>query len=274
MERHCDNVIRFFARHFVSLACVHEPPAEATKADIGTFDISGFIMSVRACWFWVTAGHVIDEVDKLLAKGRRITQCGLLDSWGEGAQYQNTLPVEYEELRKGRIGAEHDFDCAIYPLSLLYRQALERNNVQALNEDSWSAAPGPESVDCYYLLGIPCLLTSVRKNEPGGGPRVQVWPECTFHYVEPLVEHPAHFSGEPAPRIYGRIHVEKPQLLPHIKGMSGGPLFAMKRDPEGRVRYWLAGIQSSWHKPTRTIAACPVKPLADALARVIEQAGE
>ena len=44
-----------------------------------------------------------------------------------------------------------------------------------------------------------------------------------------------------------------------IAGMSGGPIFGVKL-VDGRLRYWVIGIQSSWVERSRVICFCPSLP--------------
>lgn len=56
-----------------------------------------------------------------------------------------------------------------------------------------------------------------------------------------------------------------------IGGMSGGPVFALKK-VEGEWRYKVIGVQSSWYPSARTIAACPFSSLGVALEDLVESA--
>ncbi len=238
-----------------------------------SFNVSGFVISVTDQWLWVTAGHIIDEVDKLLRGGRTLTYCRFLD-WGQSRKYHDTIPVEFESLRKGRIGGDDDCDCAVFPLSPSYRQMLESNGVVALDEAAWAAPPCLEKVDCCLLLGIPHELTVRQEDRAPGLHRVEVCPTCTLHYVHPVSEPPPVFSPKAAPRIYGRIELRGPRHLESIEGMSGGPLLAVKRGSDGAIRYWVVGVQSSWHRPTCTIAAWPIADFFNRVRQVlIDRAG-
>ncbi len=277
LEEREDKFVGLFVRHFVSLACVH--------AAIGTqreqyetkrrhsFNVSGFVISVAGEWLWVTAGHIIDEVDKLLREGRKLTYCRFLD-WGASRKYHDTIPVEFDALRKGRVGGDDDCDCAAFPLSLSYRQMLESNGVVALDEAAWAAPPCQEKVDCCLLLGIPDELTVRHVNGAPGRHSIEVSPTCTLHFVRPELATPPDFSPKKAARIYGKVELRGPKCLESIAGMSGGPLFAVKRETDGTIRYWVVGVQSSWHKPTRMIAAWPIADFFNRVRQVlIDRAG-
>ena len=63
-----------------------------------------------------------------------------------------------------------------------------------------------------------------------------------------------------------------------IKGMSGGPVFALQHVANGKLRYWLVGVQSSWLPDKRIVAVCPAPLLGHTLlltmhvpAEILEQ---
>jgi len=60
---------------------------------------------------------------------------------------------------------------------------------------------------------------------------------------------------------YGQIipFAEGSEFQPiSVKGMSGGPLFSVERDPSGRIGYRLYGIQRSEDKDERLIRVEPL----------------
>jgi len=99
------------------------------------------------------------------------------------------------------------------------------------------------------------------------GPVVSSRPAITFHQVDRVAERPPGMPEKAAPRVYGHIALppsgDKGEPPPSsIIGMSGGPIFGLKELAPGRVAYWVVGVQSSWHKLSKTIAWCPLEPLA------------
>jgi hypothetical protein len=61
-------------------------------------------------------------------------------------------------------------------------------------------------------------------------------------------DHPTSFYG----RIIDQADGDD---LARIEGMSGGPLFSIERTPEGRMKFRLFGVQSSWLPEKRIIRA-------------------
>jgi hypothetical protein len=65
--------------------------------------------------------------------------------------------------------------------------------------------------------------------------------------------------------------------LSSIVGMSGGPIFGLKKMPNGEWRYWVVALQSWWDAETKTVYGCPVpifaSLIADWLDRVLKGNG-
>jgi hypothetical protein len=140
-----------------------------------------------------------------------------------------------------------------------------------LDERAWKTTPSLDTIDRFFLLGIPAELARIEHSSDPEVERVTRYPTCTFNHVELIDERPAEFTVKPGPRIYGRIELRGPQDLEDIKGMSGGPLFGFKCGDDGNDRYWLFGIQSSWHRASKRIEVSPFKPLGLALGNAIRQ---
>ena len=77
-----------------------------------------------------------------------------------------------------------------------------------------------------------------------------------------------------AERFYGEVDFltgeDGQPVFDDIDGMSGGPILAFKRDASG-LRYWVIGVQSVWHKPTRTIGACPIQDFVHGVAAGVDK---
>jgi hypothetical protein len=50
--------------------------------------------------------------------------------------------------------------------------------------------------------------------------------------------------------------------------MSGGPIFGLK-EVDGKQRYWVIGIQSSWYPTSRVVSFCPLPPFLAMLKEAI-----
>ncbi len=59
------------------------------------------------------------------------------------------------------------------------------------------------------------------------------------------------------PWFIGQVKTE-PLGVKSIKGMSGGPIFGLKKRDDGQYLYWAVALQSWWDPETRTTYGCPL----------------
>jgi hypothetical protein len=247
-----NDLVSFFHRHVVPV-CFTFQKQKATS----TFVVTTFVLSVSEHWFLITAGHCIQEIETWIENGYEIAHCYLIDSLGLGATHQEPIPFVYRDSYPVCLSDEHAFDYGIMRLSPYYRQLLQANNVQPLNEEVWKKQP--TNIDFYILLGIPAELVKV---DPSN---IEI--AATLHPIEPIAERPEGFTEVDAPLFYGRIILGNE--ITSIKGMSGGPIFAFKKNENGELRYWLTALQSRWLPQSHYIAACPTKLLGHFLEEII-----
>ena len=72
---------------------------------------------------------------------------------------------------------------------------------------------------------------------------------------------------------YGKIlpYTDFPEFeVEEVKGMSGGPILSVERDPDGRIRYRLVGIIQSWYRSESIIRAEPISRIAQAITGWLE----
>jgi len=215
-------------------------------------------MSVSGHWFLVTAGHCISTIEEIQESGYEIENCQLVDSMRTGTVDQMPLPFVYDKSRTFRLSEDLALDFGVIYLSNYYRALLEMNGIKPLSETVWKKQP--ESVDFYKLLGVPSQLTKEVDS--------QVVFSTTLHPVERLSEKPEGFRHTDIPQFYGKVYLD--DEVTSIEGMSGGPIFAFRRDSDG-LRYWLVAIQSRWLPESQSIAACPTDILGGALSNLLSR---
>jgi hypothetical protein len=255
-----DELVGFFQRHIVPVLFTFQG-----EQDTRGVVVTAMVLSVSDQWFLITAGHCIRDIEALIQHyGYDSTRSWLIDSLGLGAMHAEPIPFVYEDSQPVQLSDRFDFDYGVMTLSPYYRQLLQANNVQPLDEEVWKKQP--TEVDFYALLGIPGELVKVSSAS------IELTP--TLHTVEPIDQRPKGFSEVDAPLFYGRIALG--EGITTIKGMSGGPVFAFRASEEGELRYWLIALQSRWLPQSRFIAACPTKLLGhfieEVLARIEQEA--
>ena len=88
--------------------------------------------------------------------------------------------------------------------------------------------------------------------------------------VVPLeqVDEPAAAGLKAQNQFYARLKDDSISVVRNIDGLSGGPIFALKKI-EGIWKYTVIGVQSGWYPSSRIITACPFTSLGMALEEAI-----
>ena len=96
-----EKLMEMFGQHFVALnLCVTILGSRENESDIQYPIIPGFLMCVEGVVFFVTAGHVLNQIKQSSAtKETRIDSAKLVDVWGAGAISDYPIPFRYEPSR-------------------------------------------------------------------------------------------------------------------------------------------------------------------------------
>jgi len=272
LEQPEDPLLKEFCRHVVGLCCLDAKcDPEANGDSIAEFDpkafaISTFVLSVRGMWFLITAGHVFHELDTRLAAGRRIVRSQLVDGFGSKKQLPS-IPFTLSETPWSYI--YHDgLDYGVIPLRQGFVSLLRAGGVRALGENAWRDIP--DSADAYFLLGFPRDAREISVTFDGDVGNVNV---ALGTPLLPLraIDDPPTVLKSTAKRFYAKVPITTGNVggreitLHDIGGMSGGPVFAVKRTGDSKDPYWVIAVQSGWSRKDRVLAACPIQPLAEAI---------
>jgi len=272
-----EGAVRSLAKHFVSLTWQDTTPGERAERNAGAgqhFAVSGFLASVNGHWFLVTAGHILREIEGALVRGQSLEGWRLDDSWSlEAKRLQSadakrleSVPFDFPDAPKIYID-EKGADYALIYIRPLVRDALRANGCEPIDETSWTAE-WPSDFDFYVLLGLPDDLAEDRS-----GGLIEKY--LVALPVTPVADPPETLRS-PWPRFYGKVplplEVGTGKWLTSIKGMSGGPLFAIKNQADGRQAYWITGVQSGWDADEKVIAAAPSKVFFELAVRRLDTA--
>ncbi len=249
------EIVSYFMRHLVPVAFTF-----SNGQDIQNFVMTSFVLSVSDKWFLVTAGHCLNQIDELTKKHHyEIRNCVLIDSLGIKAKHRESIPFYYLGSNPTHLN-DDNFDYGYMELSPLYRKLLEKNKIIPLNEQVWKLQPSPSEIDFYALLGLPSELSKFHSESS-----LEVNP--SLYRVTPLNTRPAEFPITEYPLFYGSISLGEGNIS--IKGMSGGPIFGFRQEPNGQLRYWLIALQSTWLTQKKYICGCPTKLLGDTLEKLL-----
>jgi hypothetical protein len=110
------------------------------------------------------------------------------------------------------------------------------------------------------MVGIPTLLIRKKNVKVGDTILEQHDPTPTLIPLTRLDELPEGVAATSYPRFVAKIYdnVE----FPDIDGMSGGPIFGVGKSSDGKDRYWIVAVQSSWLKSRRITFGCPLPVFA------------
>jgi len=226
---------------------------------------TSFVVSIENRWFFVTAGHVAEEINGFLTDASfQLLKTFLYDSGGFKASYNDPIPFDLTPETFIILGNENTVDYAVIHVEDYYRRLLEKNGIEPIYEQVWRSPP--EAPEFYKLLGIPKQLISIERNNDPKRTVLSLGITATQHHVTHSPARPSELKETKYPRWYGHIKSDF-----NIKGVSGGPIFAFKRNAQNEPRYWLVGIQSAWHPSTKAIAACPAKILCEYIADIVKQ---
>lgn len=266
-----------FCRHVISLSWLDAktnpdgPAHNADAYDLKVFSVSAFVVSVRDIWFLVTAGHILRGLDSRLHAGRRIVKSRLMDGFASEESFP-TIPFALGDIPQWYID-DDGLDYALIPLRPAYVAPLIAGGVWALSESAWTNIP--DSAEGYFLLGFPTQAKELTVTWDGERGNVNVSLRTPLLPIQPT-DNPPDVLKRGAARFYAKVpittsNVEGTQIaLTDIDGMSGGPIFAVKNTGDDRFRYWVVAVQSGWAPKSRVLAACPIRPLMDAIERVID----
>jgi len=250
-----ERFFRTVGRHFVTLSCVQRRPGTTEER---LFVFSGFLVEAAGVWFYVTAGHILRDIRKSLARGDTF-DIWRLDDQTAGNRFNGAaIPYAFDIERWLVIEDEEvGLDFAVVPLDTYYCRHLKAGGAVPIDKIAWGDHVTEH--DQWALVGIPSESVAYDKKTIITG-RIAVMP------LEPADEPPG--AGRKAEnQFYARI--KDLGNVKDIDGMSGGPVFSLKKI-DGTWKYKVIGVQSAWYPSARIIAACPFASLGQELERLVE----
>ena len=258
-----DNLVEFFHRHLVPLCAIF-----TVKDTAALYVTTAFVLSAEDEWFLVTAGHVALDIKCYLQDPKYCLENAFLyDSGGLGAVDHTPIPFELTPDNLIILGDETTLDYAVIHLRPHYKSLLTANKIKPLNEEVWLRQP--RTPEFFRMLGVPNQMISIELNKDVKSVIDQVNITTTLLHVEHSSQRPVGLAKISFARWYGYVTLAPP--LDDIKGMSGAPIFAFEHTVDGKLRYWLIGVQSSWNRGNKAIAACPAQKLGICLADEIKK---
>ncbi|MGO9600139.1 MAG: hypothetical protein ACLP7Q_19295 [Isosphaeraceae bacterium] len=254
-------MVGYFSKNLVGIAATQiygDPPQE------NTFFIAGCIISIKQRWFFVTAGHCIEELEAAF-QHTRIERVRLVDYSGTQSIDKHPIPFDYKNSLRRYAHESNGADYGFIYLAPYYCRLLQANGVKA--HDEVQLFRQPDEFETARMLGFPSAL--VRKQDPSTYLFSASMIPLTILKETPeqvVKDSPSNMSDNDRKFRDAMFYatILRDLLLPKnedgeddIKGMSGGPILGFKRTEEG-VKYWVAAIQCSWYSDSRLICAVPL----------------
>lgn len=261
-----------FGEHIVGLE-VHYTMAGRPQYLLYT----GVLLGIRDCHFWLTAGHVVDELMKLQeSPAVENVRPGLVDGYDHA--HAATIPVSLRDLHLLKPTAAVDFGFAFLREGYV-APLLANPGMRPVTPLIWRGHES-SSPEGYYLVGFPNERTSLVEVS-----RTSTRMECRGRTqlvclpLERVVpqgnEEPRGFWSHPG-GFYGRLlhrTDSSGEPLSSIEGMSGGPILSIERTLQGQLKYRLFGIQATWLPRSGVLRGEPVSTIAALLEAIFSQHG-
>ena len=250
MQDFSRRVGKSIARHFISMSCVRFFNQDNQEK---LFDFSGFLIEARAVWFFVTAGHILRDIETALQQGCTFDAWRLHDQTS-GEKFKGAaIPFHFDADEWLVVrDEEKGIDYAAFPLRAFYRAQLEAGGTMPIQKAAWGTNLDPH--DHWVMCGIPSQTV-----EYDGETIV------TARIVSlPLQEAAAPDSAGEKKLVQFYATLTDRGFVTDLDGMSGGPIFSFKTYGED-WGYTLIGVQSAWYPSAGVIAGCPIALLGAVL---------
>lgn len=247
----------FMSRHLVTFTgeIQQRRPEVAVFRDV--FIYSGFLMNVVGLNLWVTAGHCIEHLEKLLAAPHvELLHSRFGDYHGLDAKFFEGYPMHYQpgmgQLLEDRPAG---IDFGFIALDNLAAAAMEKNGVMPVTMSQFLRADEVEFLG-FGMLGVPSALTE--RDAVGYTYYPQMIPlRRVDPSTSPLATSNDWIAFQIAPTFKGL----------DFKGMSGGPIFGLRDAGNGNLSYNIVAIQSSWDEERGIAFGCSLPHLFKAFER-------
>jgi len=216
---------------------------------------SGFLFKYCNSIIWFTAGHVINNINKVISSTPIDNYVGRWIDW-ENIRGAESIPVNFKAFT-AFSGWDFDFDFGMYILSTLETENIAKNTHSVCFNMGHVIDLETFQPEGYYLFGFPEKLreeTRVGTTTFNTSPLICV-PLEKIPFTKDL-----QFTNSDPNAFYGKIvdFPDSPETKYEIPGMSGGPIIGIKRDKTKGIDFRLYAIQSSCLPESRIIQAEPM----------------
>lgn len=261
----CDKLSQWLRGHLLIL---HVPFIQNGEMCHETF--SGFDLDVGHARFWITAGHVIDVLRRMLEGDPRV-KIGT-PVWLDN--HSNPIAAGLPMSLAGRLmySSLPSADWGCISLTLLECANFDgHSGHRCLTPDVWRN-PEHQVADAHYVCGAPRSLAEFQQISSHNGKvvgRTFVGTPCIP--LHPLSEEDARnqfggWASEPS-RFFQVLPLTTQSTaieLGTTQGMSGSPVFSLSTQ-DGQCRYRLTGVQAAQSPDASLIRAVQIEHLVETL---------
>lgn len=258
-------LLEWFKLHIVGLLVAGSSPSGFQYSFY-----TGFLLSYAQKLLWLTAGHVVEELQLVLSSPHfRVSQFRWLDSYD--AAGASAVPVHRADMPI-RSWNESGLDVGVIVPSILDAGNLRKNEkLQLMDERVWGSLK-QTTPEGYYAIGYPRPWTTHTQRRVSQTKVLHSLKADLACLPMILVQAPKTALDDDrwadTEAFFGRIlrYPDLPQFeVDDIKGMSGGPVLSVERSPDGEIIYRLAGIIQSWRRSESIVRAEPIAKVVQAL---------
>jgi hypothetical protein len=230
---------QLFGRHVLGICISYRSRApEETQSLFSVY--SGFFAKNEEEYFFITAGHVIDEMRSYFTRDDLIYESAVITDNISTSKFNNApIPISLKDsICLSHVNDDAGIDIGFIHIRNIYSNLLIKNSITPIVEDKCKFYEN-DFFDGLFLVGMPAQYTVLHLSQNNFG---------TFS--------PAIVPIPPNDPFSGHIHLDENLCLhartkytgdlKELKGMSGGPIFGIKRGTPDK--YWLVAIQYSAKK--------------------------
>jgi hypothetical protein len=223
---------------------------------------SGFLLQRGGLYQWVTAGHVLRDLDQLRHRTDTTIRMARWCDNRTSAQ-DESIPTD---LRSMAMVYPQKLDVGVVWFNDHEVDLIRANtSVAPLTAKSWRYNNQAQP-DGIYVVGLPKPMRHEQFSRLG---RMN-----SYSFTAGIIALPVVRMIDPTTRdqdhefwthhhcLYGQVELPRLEGMPalaDIVGTSGGPLLSIERTPGGGLKYRLWAIQSAWLPSLRVVRAEPIQ---------------